>query len=146
MARALWSQPMQAHPWRNLQKNADFRKIFNADPNVGGRFSALTDFGLVPAALLGMDIQQVARHSAEKMKKQSQHDNPAARNPGFALGALLAESALAGRDKLTVLSDAPVSAFAGWIEQVIAESSGKHGKGILPVPLEPLGRARNVWQ
>jgi transaldolase/glucose-6-phosphate isomerase len=62
-----------------------------------------------------------------------------ARNPGLALGAVIAESALAGRDKLTVLADAPLSAFAGWVEQIIAESSGKHGKGILPVPLEPLG-------
>ena len=116
-----------------LAKDRGFRKVFNADPNVGGRFSALTDFGLVPAALLGMDIPKLL-NSAEKIKKVS-HDN---RSAGFALGALLAESALAGRDKLTVLSDAPVSAFAGWIEQVIAESSGKHGKGILPVPLEPL--------
>ena len=60
MARALWSQLMQAHRWRNLPKTADFRKVFNADPNVGGRFSALTDFGLVPAALLGMDIGKIA--------------------------------------------------------------------------------------
>ena len=120
-----------------LAKERGFRKVFNADPNVGGRFSALTDFGLVPAALLGMDIPRLL-DSAERMKKQSEKDVPAARNPGFALGALLAESALAGSDKLTILSDAPLSAFAGWIEQVIAESSGKHGKGILPVPLEPL--------
>jgi transaldolase / glucose-6-phosphate isomerase len=116
-----------------LAKERGFRKVFNADPNVGGRFSALTDFGLVPAALLGMDLKKLL-DSAEKIKKVST-DN---RSAGFELGALLAESALAGRDKLTVLSDAPVSAFAGWIEQVIAESSGKHGKGILPVPLEPL--------
>jgi transaldolase/glucose-6-phosphate isomerase len=116
-----------------LAKDRGFRKIFNADPNVGGRFSALTDFGLVPAALLGMDIPKLLS-SAEKIKKVSTDNHSA----GFALGALLAESALAGRDKLTVLSDAPVSAFAGWIEQVIAESSGKHGKGMLPVPLEPL--------
>ncbi|MDO9303118.1 MAG: hypothetical protein Q7T89_17145, partial [Anaerolineales bacterium] len=116
-----------------LAKDRGFRKVFNADPNVGGRFSALTDFGLVPAALLGMDINRLL-DSAEKIKKASTSN----RSAGFALGALLAESALAGRDKLTVLSDAPVSAFAGWIEQVIAESSGKHGKGILPVPLEPL--------
>jgi transaldolase/glucose-6-phosphate isomerase len=116
-----------------LAKERGFRKVFNADPNVGGRFSALTDFGLVPAALLGMDINKLL-DSAEKIKKASTSN----RSAGFALGALLAESALAGRDKLTVLSDAPVSAFAGWIEQVIAESSGKHGKGILPVPLEPL--------
>ncbi|MBI3161804.1 MAG: bifunctional transaldolase/phosoglucose isomerase, partial [Chloroflexi bacterium] len=115
-----------------LAKDRGFRKIFNADPNVGGRFSALTDFGLVPAALLGMDIEKLL-NSAERIKKAST-DNTSA---GFALGALLAESALAGRDKLTILSDAAVSALAGWIEQVVAESSGKHGKGILPVPLEP---------
>ncbi|MBC7876607.1 MAG: bifunctional transaldolase/phosoglucose isomerase [Anaerolineales bacterium] len=121
-----------------LAKERGFRKVFNADPNVGGRFSALTDFGLVPAALLGMDIPRLL-DSAERMKQQSEKDVPAAQNPGFALGALLAESALAGRDKLTIVADAPVSAFANWIEQVIAESSGKHGKGILPVPLEPLG-------
>ncbi len=116
-----------------LAKDRGFRKVFNADPNVGGRFSALTDFGLVPAALLGMDIEKLLV-SAEKIRHASRKNTSA----GFALGALLAESALAGRDKLTVLSDAPVSALAGWIEQVIAESSGKHGKGILPVPLEPL--------
>ncbi len=116
-----------------LGKDRGFRKIFNADPNVGGRFSALTDFGLVPAALLGMDIKKLLA-SAEKVKKAST-DNFSA---GFALGALLGESALAGRDKLTILSDAPVAAFAGWIEQVVAESSGKNGKGILPVPLEPV--------
>ncbi|GAB1471212.1 bifunctional transaldolase/phosoglucose isomerase [Chloroflexota bacterium] len=126
----------------SLQKLAEergFRKVFNADPNVGGRFSALTDFGLVPAALLGMDLNALLK-SADRMRSQSLADVPTARNPGVALGALLAESALGGRDKLTVLADAPVSALAGWVEQVIAESSGKHGKGILPVVLEPLGK------
>ena len=120
-----------------LAKERGFRKVFNADPNVGGRFSALTDFGLVPAALMGMDLPRLL-NGAERMKNQSTQAVPAARNPGFALGALLAESALAGRDKLTIVADAPVAAFANWIEQVIAESSGKHQKGILPVPLEPL--------
>ncbi|MBM4426787.1 MAG: bifunctional transaldolase/phosoglucose isomerase [Chloroflexi bacterium] len=126
----------------SLQKLAEersFRKVFNADPNVGGRFSALTDFGLVPAALLGMDFDKLLG-SADRMRKQSLADVPAARNPGVALGALIAESALMGRDKLTVVADAPVSALAGWVEQVIAESSGKYGKGILPVALEPLGK------
>jgi transaldolase/glucose-6-phosphate isomerase len=117
----------------SLGRERGFRKIFNADPTVGGRFSALTDFGLVPAALLGMDIEKLLA-SAEKIKKVSTEN----RSAGYSLGALLAESALAGRDKLTILSDAPVAAFAGWIEQVVAESSGKYGKGILPVPLEPL--------
>lgn len=121
-----------------LAQERGFRKIFNADPNVGGRFSALTDFGLVPAALLGMDMEQLL-DAAERMRKQSLADVSAARNPGAALGALMAESALMGRDKLTVVADASVSALAGWIEQVIAESSGKDGKGILPVALEPLG-------
>lgn len=126
----------------SLQKLAEergFRRVFNADPNVGGRFSALTDFGLVPAALLSMDFDQLLG-SADRMRKQSLAHVPAARNPGVALGALIAESALMGRDKLTVLADAQVSALAGWVEQVIAESSGKHGKGILPVALEPLGK------
>lgn len=122
-----------------LAQERGFRKVFNADPNVGGRFSALTDFGLVPAALLGMDFGQLLG-SAERMRRQSLADVPAARNPGVALGALMAESTLMGRDKLTVVADAPVAALAGWVEQVIAESSGKDGKGILPVVLEPLGK------
>lgn len=121
----------------SLQKLAEekkFRKIFNADPNVGGRFSALTDFGLVPAALLGMDIEQLLA-SAEKMKKASESVYSA----GFALGSVMAVSTQMGRDKLTVIADASVSAFANWIEQVVAESSGKNQKGILPVALEPIG-------
>lgn len=122
-----------------LAKERGFRKIFNADPTVGGRFSALTDFGLVPAALLGLDLSQLL-NSAERMRRQSLADVPAARSPGAALGALMAESALMGRDKLTVVADAPVAAFAWWIEQIVAESSGKDGKGILPVALEPLGK------
>jgi transaldolase/glucose-6-phosphate isomerase len=121
-----------------LAKKRHFRKIFTADETVGGRFSALTDFGLVPAALLGMDLDRLLAR-VEWMQSQSGSHVPAARNPGMALGAILAASALGGRDKLTVLADAPLSAFAGWIEQIVAESSGKNGKGILPVPLEPLG-------
>lgn len=122
-----------------LARERGFRKIFNADPMVGGRFSALTDFGLVPAALLGMDFDSLLG-AADVLRKQSLADVPVGRNAGMALGALIAESALAGRDKLTILADAPVSALANWIEQVIAESSGKRGKGILPVALEPLGK------
>ncbi len=121
-----------------LAKKKKFRKIFSSDELVGGRFSALTDFGLMPAALLGMDLSRLLDR-AEWMQNQCGEFVPAARNPGFALGAVLGESALSGRNKLTVLADAPLSAFAGWVEQIVAESSGKNGKGILPVPLEPLG-------
>jgi transaldolase/glucose-6-phosphate isomerase len=124
-----------------LARKRGFRKIFSADPMVGGRYSALTDFGLVPAALLGMDLNRLL-DKADWMKRQCGEHIPAARNPGLALGAVLGESAVAGRDKLTILSDAPLSAFAGWIEQIIAESSGKAGKGILPVPLEPIGEVK----
>jgi len=141
-----------------LARNHNFRKIFSSDKEVGGRFSALTDFGLVPAALLGMDLNRLIDR-AEWMRAQcytapggldGEKSNsvdgqgrsvPAARNPGLALGAVLGEAALQGRNKLTVLADAPLSAFAGWIEQIVAESSGKDGKGILPVPLEPVGDA-----
>ncbi len=124
-----------------LARKRGFRKIFSADPMVGGRYSALTDFGLVPAALLGVDLNRLL-DKADWMKRQCGEHIPAARNPGLALGAVLGESALAGRDKLTILSDAPLSAFAGWIEQIIAESTGKDGKGILPVPLEPIGEVK----
>jgi len=121
-----------------LARKRGFRKIFFSDPMVGGRYSALTDFGLVPAALLGMDLNRLI-DKAMWMKRQCGEYIPAARNPGLTLGAVLGEAALAGRDKLTILSDAPTASFAGWIEQIIAESSGKDGKGILPVPLEPIG-------
>jgi transaldolase/glucose-6-phosphate isomerase len=121
-----------------LAKKRNFRKIFSADPTVGGRYSAFTDFGLVPAALLGMDLNHLLDR-ADWMKRQCTVGIPAARNPGLALGAVVGEAALGGCDKLTILSDEPVSAFAHWIEQIIAESSGKEGKGILPVPLEPIG-------
>jgi transaldolase/glucose-6-phosphate isomerase len=121
-----------------LAQEHNFRKVFHADESVGGRFSALSDFGLVPAALMGMDLNQLLDR-AGWMKQQCGEHVPAARNPGLALGAVLGEAALADRDKLTILSDAPLGAFAFWIEQIIAESSGKHGKGIVPVPLEPLG-------
>lgn len=121
-----------------LARKNIFRKVFLADEFVGGRYSALTDFGLVPAALLGVDLNHLLDR-ADWMKRQSGEHVPAARNPGMALGAVLGESALGGRDKLTVVADAPLSPFANWIEQIIAESSGKNGKGILPVPLEPIG-------
>lgn len=121
-----------------LARKNNFRKIFSSDESVGGRFSALTDFGMVPAALLKFDLDRFIGR-AEWMRDQCKESVPVARNPGLALGAVIGESALGGRDKLTVLCDTPLVAMGGWIEQIIAESSGKHGKGILPVPLEPLG-------
>lgn len=120
-----------------LARKLRFRKIFTADETVGGRYSALTDFGMLPGALLGIDLNHLLSR-AEWMQRQCGRDVPAARSPGMALGAVLGEAALAGRDKLTLLADTPVRAIASWIEQIVAESSGKDGKGIVPVPLEPL--------
>ncbi len=120
-----------------LARERGFRKIFSADETIGGRYSALTDFGMVPAALLGLDLSRLLGR-ADWMKNQCLKELPTARNPGIALGAIIAESALAGRNKLTIFADKTLFALTGWIEQIIAKSSGKNGKGILPVPLEPL--------
>lgn len=126
-------------PGTSLEKLANergFRKVFNADPLVGGRYSALTHFGLVPAALIGIDLDKFLT-SAQKMMKQCAADVPAARNPGLVLGAALGGCALAGRDKLTILADDPLASVGSWLEQLIAESSGKLGKGIVVVDGEP---------
>jgi transaldolase/glucose-6-phosphate isomerase len=85
-----------------------------------------------------MDMNQLLDR-AQWMKRQCGEQVPAARNPGLTLGGVIGQAALEGRDKLTILADPPLAAFAGWIEQIIAESSGKDGQGILPVPLEPVG-------
>ncbi len=119
-----------------LAKERGFRKIFNADPMVGGRYSALTHFGLVPAGLMGIDLEKFLS-SAEKMMKQCAADVPAARNPGLVLGAVMGGCALAGRDKLTILADEQLASVGSWLEQLIAESSGKLGKGIVVVDGEP---------
>jgi hypothetical protein len=103
---------------------------------VGGRYSALTHFGLVPAGLMGIDLEKFLA-SAEKMMKQCTPDLPAARNPGLVLGAALGGCALAGRDKLTILADEQLASVGSWLEQLIAESSGKLGKGIVVVDGEP---------
>jgi transaldolase/glucose-6-phosphate isomerase len=113
-----------------------FRHVFRADPNVGGRYSALTAFGVVPAALLGLDVKRFLDRG-QWMATQCQADVPAARNPGLVLGAVLGEATLAGRDKLTLLADPELASIGAWIEQLVAESSGKHGKGIVPIDLEP---------
>jgi len=109
-----------------------FRKTFHADPAVGGRYSALTHFGLVPAALMGIDLDRLLDRAAWMMR-QCAADVTGTRNPGLVLGAILGQAALDGRDKLTFLADESVAPFGAWLEQLVAESSGKLGMGILPV-------------
>ncbi len=109
-----------------------FRKTFLADPSVGGRFSALTHFGLVPAGLLGIDLERFLTR-AGWMMRQCGADVTGARNPGFVLGAILGQAAAGGRDKLSLLADEPLAPLGAWLEQLIAELTGKQGQGILPV-------------
>jgi glucose-6-phosphate isomerase len=127
-------------PGTALDKRASehgFRGVFRGAPDIGGRFSALTYFGLVPAALLGIDVATLLNR-AEAMANRCAPDVPVADNPGVQLGVVMAEAALAGRNKLTLLFPPELSPLGLWIEQLVAESTGKGGKGILPVACEPL--------
>ena len=125
-------------PLEALARQRDFRRVFLNPADIGGRYSALSYFGLVPAALIGMDLDALL-DSAEEMASACADCVPVAENPGLSLGALIGEAASAGRDKLTLLFPDEVSAFGGWLEQLIAESTGKEGKGIVPVDGEPPG-------
>lgn len=127
-------------PGRSLDALAhhdDFRSVFLNPPDIGGRYSALTYVGLVPASLIGLDLDALLA-SASAMLGACREPEPAA-NPGVSLGLALGCLARAGRDKLTFLTDDDISAFGAWAEQLIAESTGKRGMGIVPVDLEPLG-------
>jgi transaldolase/glucose-6-phosphate isomerase len=115
-----------------------FKRIFLNPADIGGRYSALSYFGVVPAALMGVDIKKLLDH-AERTIHACAPVVPATDNPGARLGAILGECARAGRDKLTLVMDPKIKALGLWIEQLIAESTGKEGKGILPVAGEPLG-------
>ncbi|MFZ0062281.1 MAG: hypothetical protein WAL47_09605, partial [Pyrinomonadaceae bacterium] len=115
-----------------------FRHIFLNPPDIGGRYSALSYFGLVPAALMGLDLKRLLTR-AEDMVRSCAAEVPVAENPGVLLGAIMGECAKAGRNKLTIATDTTVAALGLWIEQLVAESTGKEGQGILPVQGEPLG-------
>ncbi|MEE8425499.1 MAG: glucose-6-phosphate isomerase [Elusimicrobiota bacterium] len=115
-------------------KKFGFRKAFLNFADIGGRFSALSYFGLVPAALAGADVKKILA-SANKMAEACRKDS--ADNPGLALGTWLAEHAAAGRDKLTLLLPPEIESLGLWLEQLLAESTGKEGKGVVPIAGEP---------
>lgn len=121
-----------------LATERGFRRIFLSPPDVGGRYSALTPFGLVPAALIGVDVVRLLDR-ADDMAAACGPEVPTANNPGLKLGAALGEAALAGRDKVTYAVSPKLAAFPGWVEQLVAESTGKDDKGIVPVAGEPVG-------
>ena len=115
----------------------DFRRCFLNPADVGGRFSMLTAFGMVPAALLGLDLDRMF-NSARAARVASEADTPDADQSALRLGQAMARSALAGRNKLTLLLSPQLGAFSAWVEQLIAESTGKSGTGIIPVIDESL--------
>lgn len=125
-------------PLAAVASERGFREAFLNPPDVGGRYSALSLFGLIPAALIGADLDGLLRRARE-MAAQCGPEVPVAESPGMWLGAVMGEAAVAGRDKLTLVLPEDVSSFGYWIEQLIAESTGKGGKGILPVEGEALG-------
>ena len=116
-------------------KKLNFRKIFLNDPDIGGRFSALSLFGIVPAALIGVDIEKLF-DEALKLKKESKLLS-VDKNSSAMIGVILGSLAQSGIDKVTFITSPKIKYLGGWLEQLIAESTGKNGKGILPVDLEP---------
>ena len=121
-----------------LAAERQFRATFNAPEDVGGRYSVLTVFGLLPAALIGVDVGEVLAR-ARAMSKACSAAAAAGGNPGLILGAALGELALAKRDKVTFLCSPSLAAFPSWVEQLIAESTGKDREGIVPVANEGVG-------
>ncbi len=120
-----------------LASEKKFRRVFLNPPDIGGRFSALSYFGLVPAALLGVDVERLLMRASQATEAAGP-DVPALENPGQWLGAIIGLAALQGRDKLTLILSPGIESFGCWLEQLLAESTGKEGKGILPVDMEPV--------
>jgi transaldolase / glucose-6-phosphate isomerase len=120
----------------DLARSQGFRAIVEGPPDVGGRYSALSVFGLVPAALHGVDLDGLLTRAGSMAEACHR---PPAENPGLQLGAAMGEAALAGRDKLTIVTSPRLASLGDWIEQLVAESTGKAGRGIVPMVGEPIG-------
>ena len=127
-------------PGSSLEKAArkqGFARVFHGDPTIGGRYSVLSPFGLVPAATAGIDVRALIRHTLAMMRSCGA-DVPPHENPGVQLGLAMGLAGLEGRDKATILSSKKIADFGAWAEQLIAESTGKDGKGLIPIDGEPL--------
>jgi transaldolase / glucose-6-phosphate isomerase len=128
-------------PGSRLQKAAEakgFRHVFFGVPSIGGRYSVLSKFGLVPLAAMGQDPRAFLA-AAGMMARACGPQTRQADNPGFALGLTIAVLAAGGRDKLTLIASPSIAAFGAWVEQLVAESTGKNGRGVIPIADEPLG-------
>lgn len=123
---------------QEVAENNGFRHLFFGIPSIGGRYSALSNFGMVPAACMGVDVAHFL-DSAEEMVHSCAASVPATDNPGVVLGTILGEAAKQGQDKLTLIASPGIADIGAWLEQLLAESTGKEGSGIIPVDQEPLG-------
>jgi transaldolase/glucose-6-phosphate isomerase len=121
-----------------VAKADGFGHVFAGDPEIGGRYSVLSAFGMVPAAAIGVDVPAFFA-ATRAMVDSCAADVPPAVNPGIRLGAIVGEAATAGRNKLTFLPSEGLRPIGAWLEQLLAESTGKQGKGVIPVDLEPPG-------
>ena len=128
-------------PLEQLAREQGFRRVFLNPPDIGGRYSVLSYFGLVPAALIGMELPELI-YRADAMRAKCSAKTPLEENPGAWLGLVMANMALQGRDKLTLITSPSLAGFGLWVEQLLAESTGKEGRGIVPVAGEPLVNAR----
>jgi transaldolase / glucose-6-phosphate isomerase len=129
-------------PGSKMQRVAEkdkFRKIFMGVPSIGGRYSALSNFGMVPGAVMGIDIAKFLKNT-KQMVDACGEDSDAATNPGVVLGTILGIAANQGRDKITFVTSPGIFDLGAWLEQLIAESTGKSGKGIIPVDRERLAK------
>jgi transaldolase/glucose-6-phosphate isomerase len=128
-------------PGSSLEKVATrqgFARVFHGDPTIGGRYSVLSPFGLVPAAAAGIDLRALLKHTLS-MVRSCGADVPPQENPGVQLGLAMGLAGLEGRDKVTIVSSKKIADFGAWAEQLIAESTGKEGKGLIPIDGEALG-------
>jgi transaldolase / glucose-6-phosphate isomerase len=125
-------------PLADLGREQGFRRVFENDPDIGGRYSVLSYFGLVPAALMGIAVDALL-HRAQVAEANCTSYDSTASNSGLWLGIAIGELARQGRDKATFVVGPPIDSFGLWVEQLIAESTGKDGRGVLPVAGEPLG-------
>ncbi len=121
-----------------VAKRDGFRQIVHGEPTIGGRYSVLSPFGLVPAAIAGFDVEKLLQ-AAATMLRSCGADVPPADNPAVQLGLALGEAALMGRDKVTIVAPSTLGSFGAWAEQLIAESTGKNGKALIPLEGEPPG-------
>jgi transaldolase/glucose-6-phosphate isomerase len=124
---------------QHVAENDKFRHIFFGLPSIGGRYSALSNFGMVPAVVMGVDVLKFLGRT-EEMVHACGATVPAAENPGVVLGAILGTLANNGRDKVTIITSPGISDLGAWLEQLLAESTGKIGKGIIPVDRESLAK------